>query len=135
MIVLLTPLEPDHVVSELRFMYQRTNDPAQRREHIVRVMAAGFFQQPSEFSDCMTAMFDPVSPLLSPLLAADSLVLRFEQHDTVWHLSCQAKRLADDHPLYQLSHWHNLNFNPHIPPATAVLAFIPDWQHSRVSTA
>lgn len=131
-IVLLTPLQLQHTTSEFRFIYQRTQDPQQRRERIVRVMAAGFFQQPDAFSDCLTTMVASASSLLSSVLAAGTVGLHFEQHDVAYRLSCRAKPLHRQHPLYQFSYWHNLNFNPHIPPHAAVIAFTPDWHNSRV---
>jgi len=126
-VVLLTRRDSEELALEFRFLFQRTHDQERRRADVVAAMAASFFQQPGEFSDTLSALFFPGFGPFKRLLGGGAVGLRFEQHNRRYCLPCAVRRLDEGHSLYRFAYWHNLLFNPNIPPGISVLAFAPDW--------
>lgn len=134
-VVLLNRRDSEELAMEFRFLFQRTRDPERRRADVVAAMAASFFQQPGEFSDTLSALFFPGFRPLERLLGGGAVGLRFEQHNRRYRLPCAVRRLDEGHSLYRFAYWHNLLFNPSIPPGISVLAFEPDWAGATASLA
>jgi len=134
-VVLLNRRDSEDLAMEFRFLFQRTRDPERRRADVVAAMAASFFQQPGEFSDTLSALFFPGFRPLECLLGGGAVGLRFEQHNRRYRLPCAVRRLDEGHSLYRFAYWHNLLFNPSIPPGISVLAFEPDWAGATASLA
>lgn len=126
-VVLLNRRDSEELALEFRFLFQRTHDQERRRADVVAAMAASFFQQPGEFSDTLSALFFPGFGPFKRLLGGGAVGLRFEQHNRRYCLPCAVRRLDEGHSLYRFAYWHNLLFNPNIPPGISVLAFAPDW--------
>lgn len=122
---------PGHAqVPEMRHIAQRTNDPARRREDALKLFSEMYYQRPREFSDLLTATFPPDSPGAATIRQAGRVRLVFEAYRQRYDLMCRVWRLAEHHPSYQATWWHNVLFNPGLPAGTVVLGFEPDWTAS-----
>lgn len=115
---------------ELRQMARRTNDPAQRREAALRLFSETYFQRPGDFSDMLTASFAPGSPGAERIRAAERCRLGFAAYRQRYDLACRVWRLDERHPAFAATWWHNLLFNPGLPPDAVILGFEPDWTRS-----
>jgi hypothetical protein len=105
--VLIVPREPTDTIYRFRHVARRKQDPAER------------FQ--------MTALFDSRSELASALLAAPGCLLDFSQFSQRYRVPCAAAELPLEHPAWQHTYWHNLLFNPALPPNPRILSFSPHW--------
>ena len=129
--VLIRKKATQEVTAQLQHMVRRTRDPAERFESALRFLAAAYYQHPDEFSDEMTALFAPRSPLARRLFDAGRCTLDFEQYGQRYRLSCRIEALASSHPGFQFTYWHNSLFNPAIPGDAQVLCFKPSWSTSQ----
>ena len=119
---------PEHaLLSELRFIVQRTAEPVERWEAAMRLFQGSYFQEPRLFTDELTALFAGDSPLAAQVATGGTCTLRFAQFSQCYDLPCAARLLPPDDPLHAATRWHNALFNPHPPPDPAILAFTPDW--------
>jgi hypothetical protein len=117
-------------VPEMRHIAQKTHDPAQRRENALRLFSELYYQKPDEFSDMLTATFPPDSPGAAAIREAGTVRLAFDAYRQRYDLTCRVWRLAEHNPAYQSTWWHNILFNPGLPPGTVILGFEPDWAAS-----
>jgi hypothetical protein len=129
-VVLIVEEEPADSTALFRHQYLRTNDPIERYEKIVEILAAGYFQHPGNFSDAMTALFGPESAIADALLNHGGCVLEFEAYAQAYRIPCKVLELATEDSFFQVTYWHNRMFNPNIPPGVRVLSFAPDWMHA-----
>ncbi len=125
--VLILPKAPEQATAQFRHMVRKTQDPAERYDAALAILAAAYYQRPQEFSDELTALFGPASDIAGRLLTAGRCVLAFDQYSQRYRLPCAVRRLAEDDPAYQATYWHNALFNPTLPGGVRVLAFQPDW--------
>lgn len=116
---------------ELRHMFLKTNDPAQRRDKALEFFSETYYQKHREFSDILTATFVPNSAGAAQLVEAGTCNLAFEAFGQSFDLTCETRALSAGDPLYQATYWHNLLFNPNLNPNTIILAFAPQWDASR----
>lgn len=134
----LTVLISRHVqysmTPEMQHIVRSTPDPAQRREKAVKLFAATYFAEPKEFSDILTATFQPASPMVDFICSLSKCSLLFEGYGKKFILYCEASRVEVDSPLFEATWWHNLLFNPYLHPETAILSFKPKWCDSRSET-
>lgn len=133
--VLIHEADPRESTMLFRFQFLKTHDAAERHAKAIEVLAAGHFQQPSLFSDVMTALFGPQSALADRLLEQGRCILEFTEHGQAYRLPCAVAELAADDPFYQTTYWHNRLFNPNLPSGIRVLSFAPDWTHASKRTA
>ncbi|MDJ0613758.1 MAG: hypothetical protein QNJ29_08765 [Rhizobiaceae bacterium] len=115
---------------ELKHMYLRTNDPAQRRDKALQLFSETYYQKHKEFSDVITATFLPNSQGAQTLLDAKRCMLAYEAYNQTFSLKCQVRELSKGEPIYQATYWHNLLFNPNLSPDTIILGFQPVWKES-----
>lgn len=115
---------------ELMHMVKRTEDPAQRREKAIQLFSETYYQKHREFSDILTATFPPGSPGAAAIREAGACRLRFAAYSQSFTLECKVWRLGEQNHFHQATWWHNLLFNPALPPGTVVLGFEPDWDAS-----
>ena len=115
---------------EFKHMVKQTNDPAQRREKALTYFSATYFQKAREFSDTLSATFQPESVGAQQLMDAGRCSLLFEAYSQEYLLKCKVIKLSRQHPLYQSTWWHNTLFNPELHPETIILGFEPDWDAS-----
>jgi len=130
-IVLISETEPENSTQQLRYQYLKTQDPNERYDKVVEFLQGRYFQEPTRFSDVMTALFSAGSLLADRLLDRARCVLEFDQYSQAYRIPCEVARLPDSHPRYLATYWHNRLFNDRLPPAVDVLAFTPDWTHAR----
>jgi hypothetical protein len=124
---LILPRAPQEATAQFRHMVRKTQDPAERYDGALKMLAAAYYQRPREFSDQLTALFGPDSELAKQTLAAGRCLLAFEQYSQSYTLPCSVRALAEDDPVYQGTYWHNALFNPALPGGVRVLGFQPDW--------
>jgi hypothetical protein len=129
-IVLVHHANPYESTMLFRHQAKRTNDPVERYNKAIEILAASHFQYPGEFTDRMTALFGPGSAIADRLLSHGRCVLGFEQFSQWFRLTCKVLALEEADPLYQATYWHNSLFNPNLPAGIRILAFEPDWRHS-----
>lgn len=129
-VVLIVEKQPDDSTALFRHQYLRTNDPIERYEKIVEILAAGYFQHRANFSDVMTALFGPDSAVADALLNHSACTLEFEAYAQAYRIPCKVLELATEDAFFQATYWHNRMFNPNMPPGVRVLSFTPDWMHA-----
>ncbi|MGI9372717.1 MAG: hypothetical protein ACR2OJ_09495 [Hyphomicrobiales bacterium] len=132
-ITLISKSLPFSKTPEMQHMYKRTNDPAQRREKALQLFSEAYYQKAQEFSDSLTASFQPNSKGAELLAQAGQCRLAFEGYGHYFDLPCSVETLASSHALYQATWWHNALFNANLSPDAQILAFVPDWENGKAS--
>lgn len=125
--VLIAEHDSEATTAQFRHIVKKTHDPRQRYEAATKLLASAYFQHPEDFSDRLTALFQPGSALARRLLAEGRAVLLFQQYGQSYRVPVAVEELGSDDPLWQATFWHNAMFNPAIPPNPHVLALEPDW--------
>src|SRR5262245_50579546 len=133
--VLIVPRDPADTIYRFRYLARRTFDPAERFQKIVETLSERYFQHPRDFDDRMTGLFGPESQLASRLLEAEGCVLTFSQFGQSYRLPCSVSEMTPDQPAWQHTYWHNLLFNPELPPKPRILAFSPHWAEATADPA
>lgn len=113
---------------ELMHLVRHTHDPAQRRAKALQLFSETYYQKAGEFSDRLTATFQPGSEGAKAILEAGGGTLTFDAYNARYDLNCQVEELDPYDPLYQATWWHNALFNPNLSVEVSVLAFTPDWR-------
>lgn len=122
---------PEHAKTmELRHLVRQTLDEAKRRENALKFLGELYYQRAREFSDTLTATFQPGSAGAARLVEAKQCRLAFEQYSQRYLLTCRVFRLSPNNPLRDATFWHNLLFNPRLPADVEVIGFEPDWARS-----
>jgi hypothetical protein len=129
-VVLIVEREPAGSTALFRHQYLKTNDPIERYDKILEILAGSYFQQPGRFADVLTASFGSESAVAKRLLIHGRCILAFEQYAQAYRLPCRVAELATEEDFYQATYWHNHMFNPNMPPGLRILAFTPDWTHA-----
>jgi hypothetical protein len=129
-VALIVEAEPENSTQLFRYQYRRTQDPNERYDNMLDILQGSYFQEPTRFSDLITALFGPGSQLAARLLSEGQCILDFEQYAQGYRIPCAVARLAESQMFYQATLWHNMMFNPHIPPGVEILSFRPDWPHA-----
>jgi len=129
-VVLIVPSDADEAIKLFRHQVLKTQDPVERWEKAVEIMAASYFQRPRDFSDVLTALFGGGSALVGRLLDFGACRLEFGQYSQGYGIPCAVTAPNQADELYQATYWHNRLFNPNPPPGATVLAFTPDWAHA-----
>ena len=119
--------EDPRFTAQFRHMVRKTQDPAERYDAALKMLAAAYYQRPQEFSDQLTALFGPDSEIAVRTLTAGRCLLAFEQYSQSYTLPCSVRALDEDDPAFQGTYWHNALFNPALPGGVRVLGFQPDW--------
>ncbi len=128
--VLIVEAQSQDSTALFRFQYLKTPDPIERYDKALEILSAGYFQQPRNFSDVMTALFGPQSAIAARLLQHGRCILEFQEYAQAYRVPCALAELAADHSLYQATYWHNRLFNPNLPSGIRILSFTPDWAHA-----
>jgi len=119
---------------EMRYMAQKTLDPAIRREQALQFFSSTYYQKHREFSDILTSTFPPASQGAAEIRDAEHCSLLFDAYNQKYTLACKVWRLAAHNALNEATLAHNRLFNPGLPSDTEVLAFEPDWSNSVAET-
>ena len=128
---LLVKSDPAPHVARFRYMYLRTQDPAERRMNAVELLADAYYQRPQEFSDRLTALFGPEADLADRLRDSRQCVLAFSQFSQTFVIPCAVAELPPNNPDFEFTLTHNRLFNPGMPPGVRVLGFSPEWRMAR----
>ena len=67
-ITLIHKLPEFSLLTELKHIAKKTNDPSQRREQAIRLLSSSYYQKNKEFSDILTATFTPESEIAKTLI-------------------------------------------------------------------
>src|ERR1700736_6755776 len=126
MVTLIVESEPENSTRLFRYHYSQTLDPNERYDKVLQTLQGAYFQEPTRFSDLMTALFGPRSPLAALLLSQERCVLEFEQYGQGYRIPCSVARLAGGHPFQQATYWHNRLFNANLPADVEILSSRPD---------
>jgi hypothetical protein len=127
MTVLIIPGEPSQSTAYFKFQLKRTNERSRAYEAGVSYLAADYFQKPELFSDELTALFAPNSPIVQKIARAKECLLAFEQHSQRFTMFCRTRRIKPNEAAHEATLWHNRVFNPDVPADAQVLGFRPDW--------
>ena len=128
--VLLNRREPYETIMQLRHIVRRTEDPLLRLEDGMKLLQGTYYQRAREFSDVLTALFGPTSPLVAQLLNIGRARLDFQQFSQSYRVPCDVRLLAEADEAWQATYWHNSLFNPNLPGQVKIVAFKPDWAHA-----
>jgi len=112
-------------------MVRRTHDPKERYDAALRYLQSAHFQDPTNFDDRLTAVFGAEADLPRQLSGRSDCVLRFEQFNQRYWLTCEAVRLDPESPAFEATYWHNALFNPSLPAEVQIVSFTPDWSLAR----
>ena len=125
--VLLVRRQPQSSTLEFQHMVKRTQDPKERYAAALKYFAANYYQEPSGFSDRMTALFAPESTAGQRIRAAGQCRLRFAEKRQSYELPCEVRPVPENDPFWDATYWHNSLFNPSLPQEVMILSFAPDW--------
>jgi len=134
-ITLINRRPEEALLPELKHLAKRTEDPAQRREKALQLLSERYFQKAADFSDLITASFPPGSQGAATIVTAGSCWLLYEAYGQSYELFCDVQPLPEWDVFYQSTWWHNLLFNPNLPPGTVILGFQPQWEKCRANPA
>jgi len=129
-ITVLNKIPSASLTPEMLHIARQTFDPAQRRDKALQLLSATYYQKHMEFSDLLTATFQPGSPTAIRIRNAKTCTLVFNAFAQRFCLVCEASRLTAHNPLYQATLAHNQLFNLNLPPDLLVLGFEPNWAAS-----
>jgi hypothetical protein len=129
-VTLIVESESAHSTQSFRYQYLRTHAPNERYDNMLEILQGSYFQDPTRFSDLITALFGPQSRLAAQLMSAGHCVLDFEQYTQGYRIPCVVARLAESNTFHQATLWHNRMFNPRLPADVQILSFRPDWPHA-----
>lgn len=124
---LVVEADPTASIARFRQLCRSTQDARERYEKAVEILSGSYFQIPADFLDELTALFPAESAVAATLIGLGTCILDFEQFNQRYRLFCEVKELAEDDLWYQATFWHNLLFNPALPPQPRILAFAPVW--------
>ena len=127
-ITLIHKLPEFSLISELKHIAKKTNDPSQRREQAVKLLSSSYYQKHKEFSDILTATFVPDSQIAETLVAESSCRLLFNAFSHNFDINFNLLKLDNSEFLYHSTISHNQLFNINIHPKTIVLSFTPQWK-------
>lgn len=130
-IVLLNRSAEFGMAPEFRQIHRRTQDPRERREATIQMLASTHYQRPERFSDRLSAILGPQSPVARAAVRSRQCILRFSEHGQCYILACRALLPPPGDSLHEETIWFGRIFNPELPPFSTVLAFEPDWYASR----
>lgn len=128
--VLINQKELSQLITEFSFMYRKTHDPAIRRDSLLKVLVAGYFQHAGEFSDRLTATLSFDSKLAEKLISEKEILLGFNQQNQQYKIPCSVLELNVEEKEFQATYWHNAIFNPGLPSTVRIIAFDPIWERA-----
>ena len=130
LIVIINQKELAELITEFQYMYKKTHDPAIRRDSILKVLVAGYFQRAEDFSDQLTASVSENSEMAKIMLQQEEVTLTFDHQNQHYSIPCKVKELGVKDQEFQATYWHNALFNPNLPPTIRIIAFDPMWKRA-----
>jgi hypothetical protein len=132
---LLVPEHADASTAFFKFQTQKSPDPQQVREAVLKYLSGGFYQEPELFSDRLTAVFGVASGFASLAAKQKEVVLDYEQYSQSYRMFCKVAVLKEKDTTRNASLWQARIFNPAISNDATVLAFMPDWKSAVASSS
>jgi len=111
--------------SEFRHIVHKSQDSAEWVKNGLRILAEHYYQDESEFSDELTALFGTDSPLADALIQAGQCHLKFAEDSVEQAFDFSVREMGEEEASYQATYWHNHLFNASIPGRVRVLGFTP----------
>lgn len=125
--VLILEKDPRATTHMFRHILRRTHDPFERYQDGLRILASHYYQDPTNFSDVLTALFPADSAIAATLVREGWCELQFREGNQSLRIPCGVEEERPDTAAYQATYSHNLLFNPAPPPQVRVLVFRPHW--------
>ena len=88
-------------IPELNHIVKRTFDPLQRREKAIEFFSETYFQKHKEFSDILTATFQPNSIGAETIIKNGLCKLIFDSYSQKFELHCKVKKLESSNPFFR----------------------------------
>ncbi len=128
--VVLVKSESSDLTRQFKYIYQKTQDPADRYQQAIKLLSEYYYQVPDEFSDEVVAVYPAGSAFVERMTEVGEGCLVFEQGNQRYTIDCRMRDIPETEPKYQAAYWHNRLFNPNLGNTTRILGFVPDWKTS-----
>lgn len=128
--VMLIKSESAGLVQQFKYIYQKTQEPADRYQQAIKLLSEYYYQIPGEFSEEMAAVFPEGSNFVLQMARAGQGCLIFEQGNQRYTMPCRTREIPRNESKYQAVYWHNRLFNPNLSETVKMLGFMPDWELS-----
>ena len=128
--VMMVKSDSADVTREFRFIYQRTQDAADRYQQAVKLLSEYYYQIPAEFSEELAAVYPLDSAFADRVVQAGESRLVFEQGNQRYDILCRTRDIPRADPKYEAVYWHNRLFNSNLPGVVKILGFAPVWEAS-----
>ncbi|MCY4050493.1 MAG: hypothetical protein OXF60_03255 [Gammaproteobacteria bacterium] len=128
--LVLVKSESENLTWQFKYIYQKTQDPADRYQQAIKLLSEYYYQIPDEFSDEMMAVYPFGSDYVKQMTMVGKGCLIFEQGNQRYTIDCSMRDIPEIEPKYQATYWHNRLFNPNLGNTTKILGFEPDWESS-----
>ncbi|MCY4150296.1 MAG: hypothetical protein OXF73_13295 [Gammaproteobacteria bacterium] len=128
--VVLSKSESADLTRQFKYIYQKTQDPADRYQQAIKLLSEYYYQVPEEFSGEMMAVYPAGSAFVERAARIGEGCLIFEQGNQRYAIDCRIRDIPEAEPKYQAAFWHNRLFNPNMGNTTKILGFAPDWKTS-----
>ncbi len=130
-ILVLVKSESADLTRQFKYIYQKTQDPADRYQQAIKLLSEYYYQIPNEFSDEMVAVYPFGSKFVGQITKVGEGCLIFEQGNQRYTIDCLLRDIPETEPKYQAAYWHNRLFNPNLGKTTKILGFEPVWKTSK----
>jgi hypothetical protein len=122
---LIVKQESDLVTSEFRHIIRKTQDSSEWVKNGLRILSERYYQDDSNFSDELTALFGLDSALLEALSTAGECRLKFAENSIGHEFDFTVREIPEQDSIHKATYWHNHLFNPTIPGRIRILGFTP----------
>ena len=125
--LLIIPNHPDQTIRLFRFMALKTQDPKERYNKALQLLAAKFYQNAEDFSGAMSGIFSRFSEEVKALEKDQSCIIEFDYQQQAFKIPCHVSASPKNESVHEFTYWHNYLFNPNLSPEVKVVHFKPDW--------
>lgn len=122
---LIVKQEPADLTAEFAHIIRKTLDSKDWLKNGLRILSERHYQDGTNFSNQLTALFSLDSTLADALLTAGQCHLKFKQDSINFAFDFDVAELSEQNETYQATYWHNHLFNASIPGQVRVLGLTP----------
>ncbi|MFT5506819.1 MAG: hypothetical protein ACI8XC_004547 [Gammaproteobacteria bacterium] len=122
---LLVKEDSENLTSDFRHIVRKSQDPADRVKNGLKILCEWHYQQNTDFSRQLTALFYLDSNLAEALAKAGECHLKFAQDSVEFAFDFDVVEFDESDSAYQSTFWHNHVFNPSMPGKVRVFGFTP----------
>lgn len=130
MTLMMVKLESTDLTRQFKYIYQKTQDPANRYQQAIKLLSEYYYQIPDEFSDELVAVYPDGSAFVSQIVQVGKACLIFEQGNQRYTVFCKTRNIPQSDAKYQAVYWHNRLFNSKLSGVVDMVGFTPDWRAS-----